>query len=160
MAEKKEKKPVVKRPPRTPKEKRVVKEYLADDGNATQAALKVYDVKDANSASTVAAENMRKLTLSQMIDNMEGLRDQDLLVKLVEGLWSIQLGGSISGQRVGEATVDFVDVPDMPTRHKYLDLAFRLKGHMVAKSELSGPNGCPVETPEKVSFSLGDGSGS
>jgi|GEM_PF-5656278 Terminase small subunit. len=119
-----------KRPPKTPKEKRFVKEYLANGGNGMQAVLKVYDVKDLNSASTIAAENLRKLTITDHMEKIEGLRPQDLLLVLLEGLSAKKQVGAISGRGAGEGTVDFVDVEDYAVRHKYLETALKLGGHL------------------------------
>ena len=57
------KKPIVKRPARTVKEKKFVKEYINNGGNATQAALKVYDVTSMGSAKLIGHENITKLNL-------------------------------------------------------------------------------------------------
>ncbi len=43
----------------TKKQDKFVKEYL-DTGNGTQAALKAYDTKNENTASSIAWENLRK----------------------------------------------------------------------------------------------------
>lgn len=148
-----EKKPIKKRPPRTPKEKRFAKEYIRNGGNATQAALAVYDTTSYKSASRIGTENTEKLSLVEYMDRIEGLRDQDLLARLSEGLFATRQVGATSMKTANEGTIDFVDVEDFAVRHKYLDLAFKLKGHLIQKQELSGPNGGPIQV-EKVRFGL------
>jgi hypothetical protein len=101
-----------KRPPKTPKEKKFVKEY-AKTGNATEAAARVYDVKDRESARAIGSEILAKLDLSSLMDEM-GLTDERLLKVLDEGL------KAINRNKLGET-------PDHPTRHKFLDTALKLK---------------------------------
>ena len=57
-------KPVkAKRAPKTVKEKLFVKHYIDNGGNATQAALKVYDTDNYYAAATIGKENVKKLQL-------------------------------------------------------------------------------------------------
>lgn len=44
-----------------------VKKYIEKKGNGTQAALEVYDVKNANVAHSIASENLRKPAIQQKI---------------------------------------------------------------------------------------------
>lgn len=102
-------------------------------GNATEAAMQVYDCKDRETAATIGWENIRKLDFSELMEE-SGLTDQLLNTKLAEGLDAnkvisariIQRGFS-DAQEANEQTDDFIDVPDMPTRHKYLETALKLK---------------------------------
>ena len=57
-----EKKIIKKKKPRklTYKQRAWVKEYIKCGGNATQAALKVYDTKDYRTANNIGAENLAK----------------------------------------------------------------------------------------------------
>lgn len=121
-------KEIKKREPRTPKEKAFVKEYLANGGNKVQAALKVYDTDSYKSATRIAHENAEKLRLVDHFDQVEGLRPQDRLLKLVEGLNAVK---SISGMGdAGSKSIEFVEVPDFSTRYKYLELTFKLDGSL------------------------------
>lgn len=51
----------------TRKQKRFVKEYL-DTGNATEAAARVYDVKNRRVANAVGNENLAKPSLQALIE--------------------------------------------------------------------------------------------
>lgn len=55
-----------KRAPRTMKEKKFVKEYINNGGNATQAALAVYDTNSYKSASRIGNENTAKLSFEEI----------------------------------------------------------------------------------------------
>lgn len=56
------------------KQKLFVKEYLANKGNGTQAALKVYNTKNYNSAHSIASENLQKPAIQEEISkNLEDL---------------------------------------------------------------------------------------
>lgn len=116
---------MTKRPPKTIKEKKFVKAYI-ESGNGTQAAMKAYDVKDPNSASSIASENLRKLDISTLMDN-RGITDERLLDKLNEGLEATRSISAIAGTEANGGTVDFVDVPDYAIRHKYLETGLKLK---------------------------------
>jgi Terminase small subunit len=66
--ESKVKKEIVKRPPKTLKERRFVKEYLKT-GNATEAVRQAgYNVTSVSSATTVANINMTKLDMSSWFE--------------------------------------------------------------------------------------------
>ena len=56
--------PIVKRAPRTVKEKKFIKEYTTNGGNGTRAALKVYDTTSEGSAAQIAYEKLRKLDMN------------------------------------------------------------------------------------------------
>lgn len=49
----------------TPKEKAFTDEYIANKGNGTAAALKVYDTTNENVAANLAWENIRKPKIQQ-----------------------------------------------------------------------------------------------
>lgn len=49
----------------TPKQSKWVAEYAKNGGNATQAALKVYDTDDYNTAHAIGSENLQKPTIRQ-----------------------------------------------------------------------------------------------
>lgn len=44
----------------TTKQAKFVKEYVANDGNGTKAALKAYNVKNEHTATSIASENLTK----------------------------------------------------------------------------------------------------
>lgn len=66
----------------------------------------------------------------------EAIPDELLNRKLQEGLDSNRTISAI-GQANGKS-VEFVDVPDMATRHKYLETAYKLKGRLKEQAQLEG----------------------
>lgn len=71
--------PIKKRAPRTVKEKKFAKEYIANGGNATAAALAVYDVGNSkdpySTASVIGTENIAKLSFDHYFTSA-GLSDE------------------------------------------------------------------------------------
>lgn len=109
-------------------------EVFIQTGNATEAAMQAYNCKDRMSARNMGSENMAKLGISELMDNM-GLTDHKLISKLSEGLEATKvISANViakNGEGMADAnsmTKDFIDVPDMPTQHKFLDTALKLKG--------------------------------
>lgn len=117
-----------KRPPRTIKEKKFVKEYLKT-GNATEAAAKVYDVSNRASAGAIGGENLQKLTISQILDNA-GLTDEKIGKTLNEAIEANKPIGAINSKDADSSTMDFIDVPDWQARLKATELASKIKGHL------------------------------
>ena len=99
-----------KRPPKTIKERKFVKKYL-ETGNATQSAYEVYDVKDLNTASSLGAQTLRKLSIGDIMDK-QGLTDEKLVAKLEEGLEATKVISAtiIAGnpKEAGSQTNDFI----------------------------------------------------
>ncbi len=120
------KKPIVKRAPRTPKEKAFATEYIANGGNGTAAALKTYDVKNAKVASTLATENLSKLSIREHFENIQGLRMSDRLLKLYEGM------------NADKETITGDMKPDFTNRYKFLELTFKLDGSL-KNEDAAGP---------------------
>ena len=114
MAKLKKKKKIVKRPPRTIKERKFVKEYLKS-GNATDAAAKVYDVTSRESAGVIGAQNLGKLRFTDVLSKA-GVTDEKLAQVLDEGL------------RSTKRDKDEL-VPDRAVRHRYLETGLKMRGH-------------------------------
>ena len=138
----------------TIKQRKWLEVYISS-GNATEAAMQAYDCKDRDSARAMGSENLAKLNISEFLEE-SGLTDKLLVDKLKEGLDSnrtisariILKKNSSTSQAVGESqattqTDDFIDVPDMLARHKYLETAYKLKGKFVEKAEISGNASAP-----------------
>lgn len=139
--------PKPKRPPETIKEKKFIKEYL-DTGNATEAAARVYDVSSRESAHAIGSENLRKLTFPELMDQM-GITDEKLNQVLAEGLEANRTISAIAGTEANGGTVDFVDVPDFQTRHRYLETGLKLKDKFPStKVEQSGELGVNLRTSQ------------
>jgi len=93
-----------------------VKDYLKT-GNATQSAKNVYKCSDM-SANNIGSENLVKLDYPQFME-LAGISDKLLMGKLKQGLYSKRIFSS--------HTEPDKTVPDMQTRHKYLETALKLK---------------------------------
>jgi hypothetical protein len=131
----------------TLKQRQWLKEYIENGGNATQAANKVYDCKNLESAAQIGWENLRKLDIAHLMEE-SGLTDVLLNLKLAEGLNSSKQIGArkiVQGARTGheikvDSTTeedDFIEVPDMAVRHKYLETALKLKKHLVDRKDIT-----------------------
>lgn len=88
----------------TTKQTRFISEYIKDPNhNGTHAALKVYDVKSADVARSIAAENLAKpsiieeirqvsakvgLTLEKALTRLNQVSDQDKYAVPAIGLWA------------------------------------------------------------------------
>jgi dihydroorotase-like cyclic amidohydrolase len=118
-------KPIVKRPPKTIKEKKFVKKYL-EIGNATEAAMQVYDASSRDSAHSIATQNLQKLSFVDILEK-HGITDDKLASVLLDGLEANRTISTISGKEANGGTVDFVDVPDYAVRHKYLETGLKVK---------------------------------
>ena len=104
----------------SPKERRFIREYLSNGGNQTRAAIEAGYGNTEESSATLGSRLLRKVEIQEAIEKMltvAGVDDETLTRCLYEGLLAV---------RVEECFRDFY--PDYPTRAKYLDMAFRLKG--------------------------------
>lgn len=130
------KKVITKRPPKTLKERRFVKEYIVS-GNATQAALKVYDTDEPRTAQAIGSQNLSKLLITDVMEKA-GLTDDKLVSDLVDGLGATKvLSANIYANGEGGKPInDFIETPDYAVRHKWWNSAMQLKGHL--KDEDSG----------------------
>lgn len=133
----------------TIKQRKWIKEYIRT-GNATEAAFKVYDCKDRDSAAIIGFENVRKLNFNDLMEEA-GLTDNVLNNKLAEGLdankqlstrpvFKKDAPTSQSARELpaaNEGTDDFIEVPDFAVRHKYLETAFKLKGRLKKDGDIN-----------------------
>ena len=111
----------------TLKQRKWIKEYI-ETGNATEAAMRVYDVKDRDSAETIGSENLGKLALNDLMDEM-GLTDLALLNIGAEGMTK-----PVKQSMTGEIH------PDYGTRHRYWETMLKLKKRLDSKEELENGN--------------------
>lgn len=82
-------------------------------GNGSEAAMRVYNCKDRASAGAIAGENLQKLKNPiKLLMETRGLDLGQLLSSLDEGLKSTKIKTSM--------TEPDKEVPDYPTRHKYM----------------------------------------
>lgn len=100
----------------TLKQRSFLREYFKT-GNATLAALKVYDTDDYFSAASIASQNLKKLKKPiQVMMEAKGLSIGKLVNVLLEGLEAIKTRGFNK------------EIPDYPVRHKYMETASRWLG--------------------------------
>ena len=111
-----------------------------DTGNATEAAMQIYDCENRETASVIGSENLVKLKgkFSDVMD-MAGLSDEFLAMKLREGMDAEKVEiAKHQGKILDEKTYI-----DYPTRKSYIDLALRAKGRL--KEHIVHEGAVPVE---------------
>ena len=103
--------------PRRPtvKQEKFVKEYVANGGNGTQAALKAYDTDDYNTANQIAIENLQKPIVQHELKRL--LKGSNITMKRVLGAVSDGLDAT---KGKGEE--------DHPTRLRAADMSLKLHG--------------------------------
>ena len=124
-----------------PKQKKFVKEYIKNGGNATQAVLDAqYKPNNKNTAGSIGSENLKKPKIQKALKSIaDSLPDEDLIKVHKEGLKAskeVWKNNNESGEieKVSEE-------PDYSTRHKYLDSAYKLKGSYAAEKKDITSNG-------------------
>lgn len=126
-----------KRPPKTIKEKKFVKEYLKT-GNATEAAAKVYDVSTRDVARNIGSQNVAKLSIEDELDKA-GLTDGKIANTLNEATEAQKIVSSYNTNKESNAgTDDFIEIPDWQARLKAIELASKIKGHLKDRLEHNG----------------------
>jgi hypothetical protein len=122
-----EKEEIKKKKKLTLKQRRWLALYLKT-GNASAAAMEVYDTTDEHVAESIGSENLRKLELpiNKLMDEM-GLSNEYLLIVLQENLRATKLYGK-NGIIHG----------DYASRNKALEIAGKMKGILTERIDLSG----------------------
>lgn len=117
----------------TIKQQKAVKELVVNGGNVAEAMRKAeYSENTINTP--------QKLTESKgFIELWDEVIPQELLVKVhKEGLEANKIiSANITYGDADEKTNDFIEVPDHPTRHKFLDMAHKLKGSYAPEKALT-----------------------
>ena len=105
---------------RTLKERKFITAYIENNGNASKAYRVTHPKYEGENARILGCRLLTKvnITTNELLDEM-GMNDEQLHEKLLEGLDATK---SISSDN------ELIDVDDFPTRHKYLDTAYKLKG--------------------------------
>ena len=105
---------------RTLTQRRFIKAYIENNGNAAKAYRSTHPKYKGENAKVMGCRMLTKINLEtvELLNEME-MTDQQLHQKLKEGLDAKK---SISTKD------DLIDVDDFPTRQKYLDMAYKLKG--------------------------------
>jgi hypothetical protein len=99
-----------------------MKKYI-ETGNAAEAARQVYRCSEAN-ASRIGYENVTKMNYQEFLE-IAGLTDALITKKLIEGMESVKIHSS-------HTEPDKV-IPDMATRHKYLETTAKLKKRLTER---------------------------
>jgi hypothetical protein len=139
------------------KQRKFWKAYSKTGNLAEGARAAGSKAKDSHSLSQVGYQMLKSIELSiDELLELKGLSDNKLLKVLEDGLnatkvisCNVMMKGHSDegGDKMKDAdsmTKDFIDVDDYPTRHKYLETALKLKGHMKDKVELGGKDGGPI----------------
>jgi hypothetical protein len=125
------------------KQRKFLDKYL-ETGNMAEAA-EYAGSKGKNSHNLHAAGRVLwdslGLTISELMEE-KGLSDEKLMRTLEDGLNATKVIScnvvALDKEGMKDAdsmTKDFVDVDDFPTRHKYLETALKLKGHLKDKKD-------------------------
>lgn len=109
-----------KRPPKTIKEKKFLQEFIKT-GNATEAAARVYDVINRDSAKSIGSENLTKLDITEIMEK-KGLTDEKIVDTLLEGMEAENNLGK----------------PEWTARLKATELSSKIKGHLKDKIDHGG----------------------
>lgn len=122
----------------TKKQKKAVAKMVENGGVASKAMIE-------SGYSEATAKTPQKLTESKGFKELlEQYIPDDELVKIhKEGLHATKLNG-VGGMKVGLKKGEFEDIghadietPDYPTRHKYLDTAYKIKGSYAPEKTVS-----------------------
>lgn len=144
----------------TVKQRKFIKYYL-ESGNVSQSALKAGYAFRQTGGDTLSKAVVQEAF--QMLLDKQGITDEKLNQVLGEGLDSTKVVGYLhqykkKGKKGKVEKIqpdeiissEFIDVPDMPTRHKYLETAYKVKGKVKDKVELSGADGEPLILELKI----------
>ena len=125
---------------RTLRERKFIKTYIENGGNATEAYMDLHPNCSKKSAGDLGYRMLKKVDISiNELMEMMGTTDAYLNQVLNEGLKATKVVSVIpfkpkeaqpNSPDLPDATsknIEFVDVEDYPTRHKYLDTALKLK---------------------------------
>ncbi len=110
------------------KQKAFIAEYVANGGNGVQAALKVYETEDYNTANQIARDNLQKPTIMREIEkqmNDTGLTVKKALNAINDGYDAEKKGASGEG------------VPDHNVRLRSADMTLKLADAYPRNKEVS-----------------------
>lgn len=110
-----------------PDEEKFAKEYIKNGNNATQAAKDVYGITNDNYAKVKGHRKLKSKNVQKVVKSIADQIPDSLLVKVHnEGLHAskkVFKNNNESGE-IEEVSEE----ADYPTRHKYLDTAYKVKG--------------------------------
>lgn len=124
----------------TLKQRKWLRLYL-ETGNATEAAMQVYNCKDRNSASQIGYENLRKLDYTEFLESA-GITDKLLQEKILEGLAASKPISALilldkDGKTRTKDNEGQIEVADYGVRHKYLETALKLKERLLTRFDVT-----------------------
>ena len=145
---------------RTLRERKFIKTYIENSGNATRAFMAIRPDISEESAAVLGYRMLRKvnITISELFDEM-GITDIHLSEKLKEGLDAkkvisvIPIPPKEANPSTGDLpdanskNIEFIDVPDFNVRVKYLDMAYKLKDKFPAERH-------KVDLPEDLTIKV------
>ncbi len=125
---------------RTLRERKFIKAYIENSGNATKAYMAISPGMSRESAVVQGHYMLRKVNISvnELLDET-GVTDVILNKTLEEGLDATKVisvvpippkkgkPGTGDLPDAGSKNIEFVDVPDFNVRVRYLDMAYKLK---------------------------------
>jgi len=110
-------------------------------GNATKAAMAVYDCKDEHSASVIGAENLVKLSIDDSIQawcERLGATDRQLVSNLIDGTKANKVvSARITDKDANVDTDDFIDVPDWTNRLKANEILLKIKNRFPKENNVA-----------------------
>jgi len=126
---------------RTLTQRRFIDAYVKFNGNATEAYMSLHTDCKKESAGELGYRMLKKvdIKIKEVLDRI-GVTDTFLSQKLNEGLEAKKVvsvipikpkeaqPNSTDIQDADSRSIEFIDVEDYPTRQRYLDMAFKLKG--------------------------------
>ena len=131
--------------PLTIRERKLIKALINGQPPTTAMKTAGYSKETAKAkAGKKVRESRIQETLQELMEK-KGLTDDYLLQGLLEGtkatknISCIVIAPNGEGQKdANSMTRDFVEVADFPTRHKYIETGFKIKGHLRDKLDISG----------------------
>lgn len=133
---------------RTIKEKKFIKAYIENGGNITKSYLSVNPKYKGNAACELGRQLLKKLELTddEIMEEL-GMDDSYIMRKIKEGIEATKVVSVIpikpkeaqeNNPELPDANsknVEFIDVEDYPTRHKYIDMLLKLKNKYPAEKK-------------------------
>jgi hypothetical protein len=149
---------------RTLREKKFIKAYIENGGNAAQAYLAINPAYSGNSAHVLGSRMLRKVNIAddEIMEEL-GMTEPFIYEKIMEGIEATKVVSVIpikpkaaqeNSPELPDANsknVEYVDVEDYPTRHKYLDMLLKLKNKYPTEKKQIDVNGdleITVELPK------------
>jgi hypothetical protein len=114
------------------KQKRYIKERAK--GKSIRKAAKAADVPFAT-AARAESDPAIKSAMTRALESV-GCTDKKIATTVLEALDANKTVSAVSGKDAGAGSVDFVDVPDFPSRLKAAELAGKFRGDFVEKHQV------------------------